>query len=315
MQTNGLRDTATAERPNGVGQLDLYRLLVFYTLVNEGTMSKASERLYISQPAISAHMKALESGLGVSLFDRVGRRSVVNSAGEVLYGKSELLFAAADELRTAMEDLRGAEVGRLVLGASVVWQYHLPRLLDLFKQKHPHVEVLTQVGNSDLIERMVQDRSVDIGFIGREPVRPDLDSEVLALDEVVAVWSSAHPMAAGQPDSEVLGGEGFVVRETGSAVRQVADILLANFAAPATVSMELGSQEAIEQVVMAGRGVGIVSKAGVEPRLQAGLLAMPDLVELNSPLRLYVIRHKNKRLTATQDSFLEMARANGTLSS
>ena len=118
MLANPVRKTASvSEGPTVPEQLDLYRLLVFNTVVDEGTMSRASERLFITQPAISAHIKALETTMGVPLFDRIGRRSVVNSAGLVLYEKAEQLFEVADDLRASMENLRGAAVGRLRLGA------------------------------------------------------------------------------------------------------------------------------------------------------------------------------------------------------
>ena len=90
-----------------------------------------------SAHAISAHIKTLESGLGISLFERVGRRSVVNSAGQVLYEKAERVFEAVDDLKAAMENLRGSHTGRLRLGASVVWQYCLPGVLHQFKRKFP----------------------------------------------------------------------------------------------------------------------------------------------------------------------------------
>ena len=99
----------TSARENGTqlsaDRLDLFRLLVFNTVVNEGTMSRAGERLFITQPAVSAHIKALEQELGVRLFDRVGRRSVVNPAGRVLYEKAQRLLTVAEDLKAAMSEL------------------------------------------------------------------------------------------------------------------------------------------------------------------------------------------------------------------
>ena len=86
-------------------RLDLLLLLVFNTFVKESTMSRAGERLFITQPAESAHIKAVEQDLGVRLFERVGRRPVVNLAGLVLYEKAQLLLAVADDLKAAMSEL------------------------------------------------------------------------------------------------------------------------------------------------------------------------------------------------------------------
>ena len=93
-----------------------------------------------------------------------------------------------------MEDVRGVCNGRLRLGSSIVWEYHLPSALEEFKREYPDVEICLLVANSDRIERMVQDRSVDMGFIGRPARRPGLVSEPLATDEVVPICGRAHPL-------------------------------------------------------------------------------------------------------------------------
>ena len=302
------------ERPNVPDPPNIFRLMVFHTLVDEGTMSKVSERLFITQPAISAHIKALESGLGVALFDRVGRRSVVNAAGQVLYEKSERLFSAADELKTAMEDMRGTWVGRPSLGASVVWQYHLPRALHQFKQEHPGVELSAQIGNSDHIERLVLDRSIDLGFVGRASERAELASEYLGEDEVVPICAPAHPLAgASSGDRGDLGAEFFIVREAGSATRRATDALMAALVAPPKISMQLGSQEAIKQVVLAGQGLGMVSRVGSASELRAGLLAIAGIAQLRSSLRLHAIYHRRKSLTRAQRAFIEVVATDAAL--
>ncbi|MCI0441498.1 MAG: LysR family transcriptional regulator, partial [Chloroflexi bacterium] len=176
-------------------ELDLHRLNVFYTVVNEGTLSKAGERLFMSQPAISAHIKALEQQLGVRLFDRIGRRSVVNKAGELLYKKAEELFTVADDLKACMEDLRGVSNGRLTIGVSMDWQYRLPRALGRFKQEYPGVELSMEIGDSDRIEKMVMERSLDVGFVVNESSRAELASEHVAADELVPICSANHRLA------------------------------------------------------------------------------------------------------------------------
>jgi DNA-binding transcriptional LysR family regulator len=315
MQPDRTRKAASAAgKPKFVEHLDLYRLVVFHTLVDEVTMSKASERLFITQPAISAHIKALEREMGVPLFNRVGRGSVVSSAGQVLYEKAERLFTVVDELKVAMENFRGVSVGRLSLGASLVWQSHLPRPLDILKREYPHVELSAQVANSDHIEKLVMDRSVDIGFIARASGRAELVSERLAEDEVVPVCGAAHPLAvATGRDPGELEGEAFVVREAGSAVRWATNEMLAASGIAPNISMELGSQEAIKHVVMAGQGIGMVSRAALEPELHAGLLAIPGAGYLRSALHLHVIYHKQKKLTFTQRAFLDLIASDGVL--
>jgi DNA-binding transcriptional LysR family regulator len=284
--------------------------MVFHTLVNEGTMARAGERLFITQPAISAHVKALEGGLGVSLFDRVGRRSVVNQAGLVLYGKTEQIFSAMDELKAAMEDLRGVRTGRLYLGVSGVWVYHLDGVLNAFNSLYPHVEVRVQMGSSDLIERLVLERSVDLGFIGRPTQRPELGNEHLVTDEVVPVCRAGHPLAQGtHVDAASLRGAAFVAREVGSATRAASDELMAALGIGVRASLQLGSQEAIKQVVMGGDGIGLVCRAGVTREIAAEMLAVPHIDPRGAPLRLHLVYHQGKTRTMTQTSFLKLVHA------
>ena len=171
------------------------RVAVFHTLVDEGTMSKAGDRLFISQPAVSAHIKALEDALGMPLFDRIGRRSVVNYAGRLLYRNTERLFSAADDLAEAMEDLRGTSSGTLRLGMSHVSQYWLSPTLSAFRSEYSNVGLSASVANSGQLERMVLDRTVDIAITAQVPRRAEIKSLAVAADRLVPVCPPGHAEA------------------------------------------------------------------------------------------------------------------------
>ena len=288
-------------------EVDLHRLAVFYTVVREGTLSKAGKRLFMSQPAISAHIKVLEQQLGLSLFDRIGRRSVVNKAGEVLYKKAEELFSVAEDLKAEMQDLKGVAVGRLKLGASVTWQYHLSGALDQFKQEYPGVEVFMESANSDRVEKLVLDRTLDIGFIGRASSSPDTTSIYLTDDELVPSCNVSHRFVglANIGVSE-LTDEDFIVREPGSATRKLIDEFLKAQNMQDKISMELGSYEAIKRAVMVSNGIGMVSKRALDAELRAGLLAIADIPELKASIALHLIHLQHKKITATQRVFIDM---------
>jgi DNA-binding transcriptional LysR family regulator len=295
-------------------EVDLHRLAVFYTVVNEGTLSKAGKRLFMSQPAISAHIKALEQQLGMPLFDRVGRRSVVNKAGETLYKKAEELFSVADDLKTEMENLKGKCTGRLKVGASLDWQYRLPKALDQFKLRYPSVELSMEVGNSERIERLVMERTLDIGFVGRVSAYSELICEHLADDELVPICSPAHRLArASGVDVAELKNEAFIVREPDSAARRLTDEMLKAHNLHQNISMTLGSCEAIKRAAMAGKGIGIVPRQALEAELKAGLLVITDIPALRSRLGLYLIYLKQRMMTATQRAFMDLVSSNGLL--
>lgn len=288
-------------------ELDLHRLAVFYTVVNEGTLSKAGDSLYMSQPAISAHIKALEQQLGVPLFYRVGRRSVVNKAGEVLYKKAEQLFSVADELKAEMDELKGMSTGRLLLGASVDWQYRLPNDLEKFKQKFPGVEVSMNLYTEERIERLVLDRTLDMGFVGHVSSRTELVSEHLANDNLVPICSRTHKLfkkAHTQPSD--LAGESLIVREADSAARHANDEILEANDLLDGISMELGSYEAIKTAVMVGKGVGFVTRQSLGAEIQADLLKVLDIPEMEASIELQLIYMKDKKMTTSQSAFMEI---------
>ena len=295
-------------------ELDLHRLAVFYTVVNEGTLSKAGDSLYMSQPAISAHIKALEQQLGISLFYRVGRRSVVNKAGEILYRKAEQLFSVADELKAEMDDLRGMSIGRLNLGASVDWQYNLPGYLDRFKQTHPGVELSMTVFPAERVERMVLDRTLDLGFIGGEASKFDLASEHLIDDVIVPICSKGHRLAK-RTNSEFakLNEESFIIREPDSESRRIANGMLEANGLTDNILMELGSDEAIKRAVMSGRGIGLVARQSVDVELQAGLLKVLDIDSFTAPVKLHLIYIKERKMSAVQTAFMDMLLSSAAL--
>ena len=298
--------TALADRSNGYGPVDLYRLAVFNTLVDEGTMSKAGDRLFISQPAVSAHIKALEGALGMQLFDRIGRRSVVNYAGRLLYRNAERLFSAADDLAEAMEDLRGTSSGTLRLGMSHVSQYWLSPTLASFKKAYPNVGLSASVANSGQLERMVLDRTLDIAIIAQTARRAEIKSLAVAADRLVPVCPPGHAEAGPhEAGTAVLKGETLVIREAGSASRAAFDDLAEKAGLDVLASVELGSEEAIRQVVASGHGVGMVSERGASCDLTSGRLDLIDDPALCAPIGIHVVHHGARVLTPAQRAFLD----------
>lgn len=295
-------------------ELDLHRLAVFYTVVNEGTLSKAGDSLYMSQPAISAHIKALEQQLGVPLFYRVGRRSVVNKAGEVLYRKAEQLFSVADELKAEMDELKGMSIGRLNLGASVDWQYRLPNDLDKFKHKFPHVELSMNLFTEERIERLVLDRTLDMGFVGHVPTRTELVAEHLGEDDVVPICSRTHKLfKKAKVNPADLAGEALIVREADSAARLVSDQVLEAHDLTDCISMELGSYEAIKAAVMVGKGIGFVARQSLGAEVQADLVKVLDVPDMDAVIQLQLIYMRDKKMTTSQSAFMEIVAPNAKL--
>ena len=134
--------------------MNLNHLAIFHAVAQTGSMTLGAVRLDISQPAVSKQVQDLERALGVHLFDRIGRRVRLSHAGEILADYARRLFALAHEAEEAMADVRAVGRGRLVLGASTtIGTYLLPGVVAEFWRRHPRIELLVQIENTEQVHR------------------------------------------------------------------------------------------------------------------------------------------------------------------
>src|SRR5258708_7279489 len=145
------------------GTLNFHQLRLFHTVANLGSISRAARELHISQPSISAQLKELEERCGVDLLRRLPRGVALTDAGRVIFGHAERIFALAEELEKAVQDLRGARSGQLTIGGSLTAGEHfLPVVTKRFKERHPGVEPVLVLENSTSILAMIARREFDL---------------------------------------------------------------------------------------------------------------------------------------------------------
>jgi DNA-binding transcriptional LysR family regulator len=277
--------------------MNLNHLAVFHAVAQAGGMTLGAERLDISQPAASKQVQELERALGVHLFDRIGRRVHLSQAGEILADYARRLFALAREAETAMADVRAVDRGRLVVGASTtIGAYLLPGVAAEFWRRHPKVELLVEIENTEQVHRRLAGLDLDVGLTEGLVEEEELDAEVFHRDELVVIASPGHPLA-GNPRVPLssLQHEPFILREPGSGTRAVEERALARLKLPVRVVMALGSTEAVKRVVSEGVGLAIVSRLSVRTECAAGLLAVLPVAGLHIERLLYLVRRKGRR--------------------
>ncbi|HTX75863.1 MAG TPA: LysR substrate-binding domain-containing protein, partial [Terracidiphilus sp.] len=211
-----------------MASLENFRLVVFRAVAEHLSFRKAAEQLYLTQPAVSQQIKALEEELGVLLFDRSGTQAKLTEAGGILvdYARrsQELLLAAAHEVTA----LSGALAGRLTLGASTtIAQYVLPHLLSEFCMENPRVSPALISGNTEQIVRAVCEERVSLGFIEGPPHSRDVKAEPFLDDEIVLIapaaheWTERRRVPCGEISSVPL-----IARERGSGTRHIVEMAL-----------------------------------------------------------------------------------------
>ena len=258
-----------------MANLENARLAVFRAVAGQLSFRKAAEELFLTQPAVSFQIKALEEDLGVQLFDRTGSRIALTAPGNLLLSYAEKVHSLLARAEQEIAAIGGETAGQLALGASTtIAQYVLPRLLGEFLSEHPRVHPTLISGNTERIVHAVIEREIGLGFIEGPSRSKDVREEVLLRDEIVLVVPAAHEWAERQKiTASELKNARVVLRERGSGTRHVVELALQRAGLSVStlhVAMELDSTEAIKSAVEAGLGVGFVSRWAVAKDSRVG---------------------------------------------
>lgn len=288
-------------------RIPLAPLETFHLVARLHSFSDAAQRLGVTQPAVTQQISRLERDLGLTLFDRVGRRIAVTDAGQTLDAFAQRIVHLLDAARDAMANLAGLKTGHLDVGASrTAGAYYIAGLLDRFKKKYPGVRVSLSVGNSEGILARVLDFSLHAALIAGPCDDPRLTSLPLIRDHLLAVLPPGHRLsdkrAVGIPD---LREDPMILREPGSATRRLIEQAFKAHGLDVTASMELESNEAIKSAIADGIGVGIMARAAVAEELATGrLIGRP----LREPLTLdfFLIYHRDRTLSPVVAALLAL---------
>src|SRR5919198_3889516 len=252
------------------------RLRAFAAVARDGSFSRAAERLYVSQPAVSKHVASLEAELGVQLIvrDRTGAR--LTPTGQMLADyvlRAEALLANA---RRALASGAEAQLGTLSLAASgIPGTYLLPSLIARFHDEAPAVELDFRVSTSGGSMELVRSHEVELAVVGGMTVPHELDSEPLIDDEVVLV--GAPLLAERRLRLKDLEGLTWVSREEGSATRAAVEAARWQMGLQVVRTLELPSWEAVKLAVARGAGIAAISRFALGLELEIGALAVLDV--------------------------------------
>ncbi len=286
--------------------MEFDQLKGFYFVAKLGSFTAAASRLYLTQPAISLQVKALEKEIGERLFDRVGRKIRLTPAGSAIFSEVEDLVGKLDEIQHIAGEFKSLNRGCLALGASDTTSIHvLPDLLRSFLERHPNVELSISSLFSSEVARRVLDREVDLGIVTLPMTDPKLEVIRLFRQRLVCIVAPGHRLAARKRIGiDEIGTERMILLEKGSSTRkQICDAIGAghNSREP---PLELSNFEIIKRYVAVGLGVSVVPEAAVEPRRDA-LCALH--LDKDLTLESGIVYRRDRKLSHTASAFLEMA--------
>ncbi|HUN45190.1 MAG TPA: LysR substrate-binding domain-containing protein [Stellaceae bacterium] len=284
------------------------QLRAFHAVATEGSFTGAARALGVTQPTLSAQVKALEESYGVALFDRRGRGAAPTPLGERLLEITRRLFLLEEEAEELLARARALTTGHLRVSAGS--PYHVVPFLAAFAARYPAVHTSLAIGNSEAVLDSLLHYRADVAVIPDIAADPRLESILCAEQRLVVFMPRRHPWAKRRSIRLAdLRDQPIVLREPGSTTRKVFERAAATAKVQARVVMEIESREAVREAVAAGLGIGVVLEAefGRDDRLASVPLAGADLTT-----REYVVCLKERRNLRIVSAFLELVKGGQT---
>jgi len=254
----------------------LQQLRILKAVAKEKNITKAAEILYLSQPSLSKQIKTLEKNLDTLLIQREKNKISLTENGKVFLQYSERILALCEESCRALIDLKNGDRGNLTVGASqTIGTYLMPKVLALFAQNYPQIDLKVQVNCTRLIVNNVLNREIDIAVVGGEipdEFKKNLTIKNFVEDELKLIISKSHPFAKKKKiNKENLYYLNFITLNSNSTIRKFIDNILIQNGIETNnlkVVMQLNSIEAIKIAVNLGLGAAFVSSSAIEKEIE-----------------------------------------------
>jgi len=289
--------------------VNLNQVQVFCAVAKHLSFSMAAEELFITQPAVSQQVKALERQLNVKLFERVGHKLFLTEAGEACLSHCQAMLTARAEMEQTLAMLRGSGRGRLALGANTTGgMYVAPAIARAFRDISPEVEATLQIETTNRILDRVMQNMIDVAIVtgpvedGRFVIRDLLE------DEVQLIVSPSHPFAGrGSVSPAEVAAEDFAVPEPGSRTRMLIEEAFLARGHKLRVTMQLPGTEAVKKAIEANLAVGMVSRFSIPREVSLGALCRVPIDGLVIDRPIHILYRKGKHLSPLVKRFLSFA--------
>jgi len=290
--------------------MDLSQLEVFLMVAREGRFSRAAEKLYRTQSAVSQTIRKLEEEIGEPLFDRSSRDGQLTDAGRVLQEYAERMLNLRNDAREALVELRELHKGKLAISANEFTALYLLPVLAEFRRLHPMIKITVLRALGSEIPDDVLRHNSELGVLTYDPQEPQLHSLVVYQDELIFVVPPKHPLASSRQVSiRQLGAESFVAHIVTSPYREKVIQAFKRYKTPLQMDIEMPTPQAIKRFVILGSGVALLPEISVENELARGELVRIPVRELRLHRKLRMIYRKSANLSHAARAFLKVVEA------
>ena len=288
--------------------MTLKHLKIFVTVCETGSATAAGEKLHIAQPSISLAISELEDYYGVQLFDRIAKRLHITEAGKNFLQYATHIVGLFEDMEKEIKNFD--TTGIIRIGASVtIGNCLLPGYVTKFKQIHPQMNVRVIIDNSEKIQQYIFSNQIDIGLIEGVVHSPYIIEHKFRDDELVMICGNDHPFAY-QKNIEIskLQSESFILREAGSAGREIFDSTMTLHGLEIIPVWESTSTQAIVRAVQANLGISVLPYLLVKDSLDRKEISQFQINGIRFQRSFSVIYHKNKFLTESAKDFIALCK-------
>jgi DNA-binding transcriptional LysR family regulator len=289
--------------------MDYDQLASFLEVAKLQSFSRAAEKIYRTQPAISAQVRLLEQECGEKLFDRSGKKVQLTPAGEILQRYAQRIIELNKEALQAIAELNQTARGKLHIGANeATCLYVLPKTFFRFRELYPLVQISIYRNFSHKILQKVQEGAIELGIVTLPQSANNMEAIPVFRDEMQVIVPASHPLATNRSATvEEVANFPLILPKTGHT-RVVLDRLLRAYREHLQVSMELASVETIKKFVGAGLGISIISRAYAQAEVAAGLVKLIPIEGLKLYRELGLIYRRDRYLSLPAKVFIETVR-------
>ncbi|MDA8093327.1 MAG: LysR substrate-binding domain-containing protein [Betaproteobacteria bacterium] len=284
----------------------LRQLEVFEAIARLGSFTRAAEELFLTQPTVSMQIKKLTDAVGLPLFEQVGKKIYLTDAGRELHQACRGIFEHLANFEMAAADMKGLKKGKLRLAVVTTAKYFAPRLLGMFCQVYPGVDVFLKVSNRERVLERMENNQDDLYILGQPPEEADVFAQAFLENPLVVLAPTRHPLVLEKDISlQRIAKEPLLLREPGSGTRLAVERLFSSQGLQLNVRMELGSNEAIKQAIVGGLGISVLSRHTLALDAATGQLAELDVVGFPIKRQWFYAYPAGKQLSVIARTFVE----------
>ncbi|PKD45209.1 LysR family transcriptional regulator [Rhodohalobacter barkolensis] len=287
----------------------LHQLDVFASVAKNRSFTKAAKELFMSQPAVSIQVKKLQEHFEIDLVEVIGKQLHLTEAGIELYNSHKKITNELKNLDMALTELKGVMKGKLSIVAVSTAKYFMPYILGEFRNEFPQVQISLKVTDRIEVTSLLKENSCDLAVFSQLPDEMSLEYVEFLSNPLVLAASPKHDIANKKNIQwKELEEFDFLIRETGSGTRLVMENLFNQENINPEIVMELSTNEAVKQAIMAGIGISLVSRYSLINEEKMGKISVLDVEGLPYVNNWKLVYPKGKKLSPVARSFIQFSK-------